>query len=92
MHMMRAVLTLSFISVVSFADQTGNFKIEGMTCEGCVKMVKSKVCHLPGIEACDVKVGSVTLKSKSNLDVEAIKKAVDSTGVYKVVSEQISSK
>ncbi|MCX7977622.1 MAG: heavy-metal-associated domain-containing protein, partial [Bdellovibrionaceae bacterium] len=56
------------------------YKIEGMTCGSCVRAVKKSVCKLPGINKCEVEVGSLTLdftpgQGPSEADIEKAVKA-----------------
>lgn len=89
MRMLRAIAAMILLSQVVFAGEKASFKIEGMTCGSCVSMIKAKVCKLEGVEACEVKVGEMTLTSKSTLNLEKIKQAVVSAGEYKITSEKV---
>lgn len=64
--------------------ETKTYKLDGMSCGGCVKSVKMKVCQLPGVETCNVSVGEMTLTG-AHLDDAAISAAVSSTGEFSVV-------
>lgn len=68
---------------------TESFEVTGMTCGACVKQVKAKVCHLKGIDKCEVEVGKVSLTAKSGqtIDREEISKAITSADKnFKVVT------
>lgn len=73
--------------------ETGTFQIEGMTCGGCVKMIKAAVCEniKADIESCDVKVGSMTITTKTGqaLDAKKVQDLVNGTGTYKVSKSEI---
>jgi copper chaperone CopZ len=90
-----AVLTI-FSANLALAE-TGTFQIEGMTCGGCVKMIKSAVCDkmkadtTTNIESCDVKIGSMTITTKSGqtLDIKKVQDLVNGTGSYKVSKSEL---
>lgn len=56
-----------------------SYDIKGMTCQGCVDMITSEVCKLPGVTSCKVEIGKVTLEG-AKLDDAAVKAAVDKAG------------
>lgn len=71
--------------------QTAEFKISGMTCQGCEEEVKHEVNKLSGIIKADVSYEKGTAEiqfdnSKTNL--EEITKAINSTG-YQVTQSEI---
>lgn len=74
--------SLIFLSLNVFASESTKYKIEGMTCGGCVAAVEAQVCKLEGIESCKVKVGEVELSLKKNatLSIEKISEAVTKAG------------
>lgn len=62
-------------------------KIEGMTCEHCVKRVHDAIARLDGVSLVDVKIGEAVVSyDSSKLDLEDIKRAVEAED-YKVVEE-----
>lgn len=75
---MKILVLISLMSFSVFAE-TYEYKIEGMTCQGCKTMVKGSVCALPGIKACDVQIGSMKLTSEDGktLDQTAITNALN---------------
>lgn len=65
-----------------------NLKVEGMTCQHCVKSVKSSITALPGIKNIDVSLSEnkVTLEFDSGkVSLEKIISAITEEG-YKVAS------
>jgi copper chaperone CopZ len=85
------MLTLfAFIPLFSFADTT-EYKIKGMTCQDCVDSIKETTCHLDGIEKCDVKVGSLTITTKTGktLSKKQVAEAVGKAGrSYRIIGEK----
>jgi Cu+-exporting ATPase len=62
-------------------------KIEGMTCEHCVKRVHDALAKLDGVSSVDVKIGEAVVSyDSSKLDLEDIKRAVEAED-YKVIDE-----
>jgi copper chaperone len=70
---------LLIFSSVALAD-TKSYNVTGMTCESCVKSVKSKVCGLKDVEKCEVEVGKVTLTSKGTLNDKTVSEAIAAAG------------
>lgn len=89
--MLRSIIVLSVFSAISAFADTTTFKVEGMTCSSCVNQVKAAVCEkMPGLEKCDVQVGSVTLTTKKGVSINAkkVEDLVASGGHYKVISKK----
>lgn len=42
--------------------QTTTFRIEGMSCDHCVRAVREALQRVPGVEVRDVKVGSAVVR------------------------------
>lgn len=60
-------------------------KVEGMSCQHCVKRVKNALEVIKGIKSLDVSIGEVTLQFDDSLvDETVIKNAILNAG-YKVV-------
>jgi copper chaperone CopZ len=62
--------------------------IEGMTCEHCVRAVRGRLEHTPGVKVDDVKVGAATIEfdpAKTNID--DIEEAIADEGYTAFVSE-----
>lgn len=71
--------------------QTAEFKISGMTCQGCEEEVKHEVNKLTGIIKADVSYEKGTAEiqfDKSKTNIEEITKAINSIG-YKVIQAEI---
>jgi len=69
---------------------TTTITITGMTCEHCVRAVKSELSELPGVEGVDVDLvnggtSTATVSTSGPLDAAAAREAVDEAG-YSVVS------
>ena len=85
--LLSAILFSSFLAVAA-EPETYTYEIKGMKCGDCVENVKTGVCHLPGIEKCEVTHGQMSLTAKlgTNLDQKAIAEAVKKAGHYSVKS------
>lgn len=66
---------------------TTTYRVEGMSCEHCVRAVTAEVGGLEGVTAVDVDLaaGEVTVTSENPLDESAVRAAVDEAG-YELVS------
>lgn len=62
------------------------YKVQGMTCGHCVQAVSKEIGTLPGVEKVDVDLGTgaVTVTSAADLEIEAVRAAVDEAG-YELV-------
>lgn len=65
---------------------TTTYRVEGMSCEHCVRAVTAEVGGLEGVTAVDVDLaaGEVTVTSEAPLDELAVRAAVDEAG-YELV-------
>ena len=71
--------------------QSAEFKISGMTCEGCTKEVKHEVNKLQGIlksEASYQKANAIVQFDNSKTNIAEITRAINSTG-YKVTQTKL---
>lgn len=61
---------------------TTTYRVEGMTCEHCVRSVSSEVSKLSGVTdvAVSLETGEVTVTSAAPLDDDDIRSAVDEAG------------
>lgn len=75
--MLSTGLVLGLPASICMAE-TVPFKISGMTCEACVKSVKSQVCAMKSVKKCEVEVGKVVLTSKDGqtIDRQEVAKAI----------------
>ena len=66
---------------------TTTYKVEGMSCEHCVRAVSAEVGGLDGVSAVDVDLatGEVAVTSESPLDEAQVQAAVDEAG-YELVT------
>ena len=61
---------------------TTTYRVEGMTCDHCVRAVTTELVILPGVQSVDVDLesGAVTVTSNGPLDESAVREAVDEAG------------
>lgn len=66
---------------------TQTYRVKGMTCGHCVNSVSTEVGALPGVDdvQVDLTSGTVTVRSATALDEQAVREAVDEAG-YELVS------
>ncbi len=102
--MKLSIIILTFLSAIAQAE-TATFKVEGMHCGGCKKMVTKAVCDDKKIgeklSKCEVSVdmkkqiGTVIVEGKNNaaVDTKEIEKAIQSAGEdYKITLEPTTKK
>lgn len=58
------------------------FEVAGMSCQHCVDAVTAEVGRLPGVEqvTIDLPTGHVNVSSTGELDVDAVRAAIDDAG------------
>ena len=58
------------------------FRIEGMTCDHCVRAVTMELLMVPGVASVDVSLeaGTATVRSEAPLPREAVRDAVEEAG------------
>ena len=62
------------------------FRVEGMTCGGCVAAVKNVLSRQPGVSSPKVEIGSIELDLDESVgSVEGVRKAVEKAGYTVVV-------
>lgn len=61
------------------------FKIEGMSCQHCVKAVENALGSVPGVGSVQVKIGEARFEAASEETVRSAVQAVEDAG-YSVVS------
>jgi len=63
-------------------SSTRTYTVSGMTCGHCVASVTEEVQEVPGVEDVDVvlETGALTVTSSSDLDDDAVRKAVEEAG------------
>ena len=61
---------------------TTELRIEGMTCDHCVRAVTTELVLLEGVRSVDVDLaqGAVTVTSDGPLDREEVREAIDEAG------------
>ena len=66
---------------------TTTYKVQGMSCEHCVRAVSAEVGGLDGVTAVEVDLasGEVAVTSEAPLEEAAVRDAVDEAG-YELVS------
>jgi copper chaperone len=75
-----------------FAERTTmeslNLKIEGMTCQHCVRAVRGRLEKTDGVKVDDVQVGSARLEfDPARINVDAIEDAIADEGYTAFVSD-----
>lgn len=57
-------------------------RVDGMTCNNCVKHVNEALLEVPGVESVEVSLekAGATIKSAVAIDIEAIRTALDEAG------------
>lgn len=92
--MLRTLVSaLTLVSSLALATPKNvDVKIDGMTCESCVKAVTAKLAQVPNIDKASIHVllkekkATLTVANADQAAMTAIKKAVADAG-YKVVGE-----
>ncbi len=61
---------------------TSTYRVEGMTCDHCVRAVRAEVAEVPGVTDVTVDLAgkSVTVTSEGEIDAAAVKAAVEEAG------------
>ena len=61
---------------------TATYQVTGMSCQHCVDAVTAEVGRLAGVEQVqvDLAAGTVAVTSAAELDLEAVRAAVDEAG------------
>lgn len=68
------------------SEQT--FKVEGLHCQSCVRVVSSALEALPAVSGVEVDLGepsTVRVHADTDLSVEQVQAALDEEGEYSVV-------
>lgn len=68
---------------------TATYRVEGMTCDHCVRAVTGELLLLPGVQQVDVDLesGAVTVTSNAPLAQADVAEAVDEAGYTLAPSE-----
>ena len=62
--------------------------IEGMTCEHCVRAVRGRLEHTPGVKVDDVQIGTATLDfDPAKTNVDDIEEAIADEGYTAFVAD-----
>lgn len=56
-----------------------NFKLSGLTCEACIKLVRNRINKVPGVYkvSIDLATGNTRVCSENNLDLEVIARSLE---------------
>jgi cation transport ATPase len=67
---------------------THTYKVTGITCEGCVAKVKSKLLMHPEVTAADVRLGdeNVTITMQKHIPVDELQAAIGTDTKYKIAA------
>ena len=64
------------------------FTIEGMTCEHCVRAVRGRLEHTPGVKVENVQVGTATIEyDPSTTNIDDLEDAIAEEGSTAFVAE-----
>jgi copper chaperone CopZ len=62
-------------------SQTIHLTIEGMTCDHCLRAVRSRLQQTPGVEIEDVRIGSARIRlDEGQSSLEAVEEAIADEG------------
>lgn len=63
------------------------FTINGMHCNSCKMLIEEVCAEIAGVKSCsvDFKTGKTVLEHEEKLDIQKLKKEIESIGKYKVV-------
>jgi len=65
-----------------------NLTIEGMTCDHCVRAVRGRLEHTPGVRVGDVRIGSAVLEyDPAATNVDDIEEAIADEGYTAFVAD-----
>lgn len=65
-----------------------NLTIEGMTCEHCLRAVRGRLEHTPGVTVKDVQIGSATVEfDPATTKVDDIEEAIADEGYTAFVAD-----
>lgn len=83
---MKSMLMISLLisaPLLSHAEDY-SYKVKGMHCGGCVKMIKAKVCTMDGVDKCEVEMGAIKFSSKNGIKFtpEQVQEALSKAGEY----------
>ncbi len=58
-----------------------NFKLAGLTCEACLKLVSRKLKKIPGVTSVkvDLASGETQVTSSGKIDLEILRKSLENT-------------
>lgn len=58
---------------------TINFKLEGLTCEACVKLAANRIKKIPGVQEVEIsyKSGDTQVTSVADIDLGRIKESIE---------------
>ena len=57
-----------------------HLRVDGMTCQHCVRAVFTALAGVPGIERADVRIGSVDIEHDGTVTLGQIREAVEVAG------------
>lgn len=64
-----------------------NFKLEGLTCEACVKLATGRIKKIPGVTNVEIEfiTGNTKVGSEADINLDLIKQSLDGM-TFKVVN------
>jgi copper chaperone len=61
-------------------SSTATYRVEGMTCDHCVRAVRDEVSQVPGVVDVDVDLAGHSVTVTGDVDASAVRAAVASAG------------
>ncbi len=61
-------------------SSTATYRVEGMTCDHCVRAVRAEVSQVPGVVDVDVDLAGHSVTVRGDVDAAAVRAAVESAG------------
>ena len=63
-------------------------RVEGMTCQHCVRAVFTALAGVEGVSRADVSIGAISVEHDGSVSLEALRSAVELAG-YRLVDGQV---
>ena len=82
MNVAARVVVRFFIVFWEMMMQEKFVRVDGMTCNNCVKHVNEALSEIPGVESVEVSLdkAGATIRSAEEIDIETIRTALDEAG------------
>src|SRR5689334_7389231 len=76
----KAMFMRQNIPSVYLSRMITTVRVEGMTCQHCVRAVFTALAAVPGIHRADVSIGSVAVEHDGSVTIEQLRDAIDVAG------------